>query len=191
MPALSSIAASDFSCSSAVNTGLRTSRSRSGLSSSKRVEIWSRSARTGVDGMVFERKLEQCGRIAAGHSGHVRIFPSHACAHIRLGSFPARFCVGERRKPLELKEDLDQAGACQSPARQNRGCANTAEIAVQYGRKPRRIPVLTSVHRSPKCWQQLEPSGRAAAVHVTMPRTSSSLKRLVDGVEVPSRQPHI
>jgi hypothetical protein len=41
----------------------------------------------------------------------------------------------EERKPLELKEDLDQAKARRNAARQNRGCANTAGGAVQYGRK--------------------------------------------------------
>ena len=76
MPALSSTAASALACSSAENTGLRTSRFRSALSAQHGVE----SVEIGldrVDGFLVARQLEQGRCITAGHSRNGRIFSSH------------------------------------------------------------------------------------------------------------------
>ena len=76
MPALSRMAASALRCSSAPNTGLRTSRLRSALSAisaSNAFEI----GLDRVDGLVFERELEQGGGIAASHAGNDRVFACH------------------------------------------------------------------------------------------------------------------
>ena len=73
MPALSRMAESACSCSSAPNTGLRTSRARSGLAAISASNC-SRSVLTRVDGFVFERQLEQGGGVTARHAGNDRVF---------------------------------------------------------------------------------------------------------------------
>ncbi len=113
MPALSSTAESDFSCSSAVNTGLRTSRSRSALSFEQRVETVEIGPH-GVDGMLFERKLEQCGRIAAGHAGNDQAFACHVDTLVK--QFRRRGAVAiRRRKPLKFKWDFEFPDGAREP----------------------------------------------------------------------------
>ena len=109
MPALSSIAASAFSCSSAPNTGLRTRRSRSGLSAIS-ASNGSRSALTASIALLLARELEQRVGVAAGHAGDDGVFACHRDARLFTsftGRAPSR---RRRRKLLESKRNSDFAG---------------------------------------------------------------------------------
>ena len=107
--------ASACNCSSAENTGLRTSRVRSALSATSASKR-SRSAFTASIAFASLRKIEQRGRVTAGHAGHEGFFACHvACSSSAvLLEFSARPATGAngRRKPLGFKRDSGHRGGC-------------------------------------------------------------------------------
>ena len=104
--------------------------------------IWRGPRWTASMALDLERQLEQCGRIASRHSGNHRIFPCHDCARCSARLDPgAKRCRRGRRKPLELKEDLDQGKARGNAARQTAGVLT--QRGVRCNTAERRAPVLT------------------------------------------------
>ena len=115
MPALSSMAVSAFSCSSAPNTGLRTSRCRSGALGDQGVE----SLEIGldrVDRFCLERELEQGAGVAASHAGSDRVFACHVDARFFDFDHRLRAVADGRRNLLEFKREFRSPRTTREPA---------------------------------------------------------------------------
>ena len=124
-------------CSSAPNTGLRTSRCRSGLSAIMRVEFVEIGLHR-IDGLGVERELEQRARIAARHAGYGRIFACHVERALEVKSAGSAPAPGRRRKPLDFKGIFRFRGPSPNPAKIAR-LRNISILAVQHFRVESRL----------------------------------------------------